>query len=223
MSSFRNALGRLLRNRLFPGTRDYWEQRYVDGGTSGSGSYGRLAEFKAEFVNEFVRREQVLSVIEYGCGDGNQLALARYPRYLGLDVSPAAVRRCAQRFAADRSKSFVAYDPQAWADPAGFVRADLALSLDVLYHLVEDSGFENYLHTLFAAAGRFVIIYASDFDAPPNVHEHRRCFTRWVGANLPGWRLRERVPNRYPYSAADPENTSLSDFYVYERAVAAAA
>ena len=32
----------------FPGTRAYWEKRYRAGGSSGPGSYGRLAHFKAE-------------------------------------------------------------------------------------------------------------------------------------------------------------------------------
>lgn len=57
--SIRSTLGKLshtpggvaLRRRLFPGTADYWENRYAKGGTSGAGSYGRQAEWKAEIVN----------------------------------------------------------------------------------------------------------------------------------------------------------------------------
>ena len=43
------------RSLAFPGSASYWELRYRNGGTSGAGSYGRLAEFKAEVLNEFVR------------------------------------------------------------------------------------------------------------------------------------------------------------------------
>jgi hypothetical protein len=62
------------RRRAFPGSGSFWENRYRTGGTSGSGSYGRLAEFKAEILNEFVRERGVSSIIEFGCGDGAQLS-----------------------------------------------------------------------------------------------------------------------------------------------------
>lgn len=74
----------------FGGSREYWEARYSQDGDSGSGSIGRLARFKAEFLNSFVLEHDVGSVIEFGCGDGRQLQLAEYPRYIGLDVSRVA-------------------------------------------------------------------------------------------------------------------------------------
>lgn len=69
----------LVKNTSIATSTDYWESRYATGGTSGPGSSGKLAEFKAEVLNSFVRRDNVLSVIEFGCGDGNQLSLASYP------------------------------------------------------------------------------------------------------------------------------------------------
>lgn len=42
--------------------------------------------------------------------------------------------------------------------------ADLSLSLDVIYHLVEDEVFETYINTLFKSARRYVIIYSSNSD-----------------------------------------------------------
>ena len=52
-------------------SREYWEQRYSMGGTSGAGSYDKLAEFKVEVINSFMKKYQISSVIEFGCGDGN--------------------------------------------------------------------------------------------------------------------------------------------------------
>jgi hypothetical protein len=40
--------------------------------------------------------------------------------------------------------------------------AGLAISLGVIYHLTEDAVFEAYLTHLFAAAAKYVIIYATD-------------------------------------------------------------
>ena len=70
----------------------YWQERYRQGSNSGPGSYGRLALFKAEIVNRFVRDHNIADIIEFGSGDGAQLTLADYPRYVGVDVSPARWR-----------------------------------------------------------------------------------------------------------------------------------
>src|SRR5262245_34936259 len=75
----------------------YWDRRYAAGGTSGDGSYGHLAAFKARVLSTFVAENAITSCIEFGCGDGNQLGLIPWPRYIGLDVSVAAVTRCINR------------------------------------------------------------------------------------------------------------------------------
>src|SRR5689334_14993422 len=85
------------------GSASYWADRYQAGGNSGVGSYGVLADFKAATLNDFVAANNVGSVIEFGCGDGNQLSLANYPRYLGLDVAKGAIELCRTRFGGDRS------------------------------------------------------------------------------------------------------------------------
>ncbi len=74
-------------------------------------------------------------MIEYGCGDGNQLILADYPQYIGFDVSPDAVALCKKIFSADLTKAFHLMDEY------NHQTADLTLSLDVIYHLVEDECF----------------------------------------------------------------------------------
>jgi hypothetical protein len=196
----------------FHGSEDYWIDRYREGGNSGAGSYNRLAEFKAEILNAFVASHSIKDVIEFGCGDGNQLTLAKYPSYLGLDVSPHAVGGCARRFASDPSKSFMLVH-----DYSGQT-AQLALSLDVIYHLTEDEVYDTYMRTLFGAARDYVVIYSSDKDESQDGVEHvrHRQFSRWVRANAPGWRLLRHIPNRYPYSG-DNDTGSLADFYIYER------
>jgi SAM-dependent methyltransferase len=196
----------------FHGSEDYWIERYRDGGNSGAGSYNRLAEFKAEVLNDFVASHHVREVIEFGCGDGNQLALAKYPSYLGLDVSPHAIKGCTSRFANDPSKSFMLVH-----DYTGQT-AQLALSLDVIYHLVENDVYEAYMQTLFDAARDYVVIYSSDRDEPPTqiAHVRHRQFSRWIRTNARGWRLLQHIPNRYPY-AGDNDTGSLADFYIYGR------
>ena len=200
-----------LRRRPFKSSADYWERRYRDGGHSGGGSYNRLAEFKADFLNKFVDEHQIASVIEYGSGDGAQLQLARYPNYLGVDVSLKAIEMCRNIFAGDSSKGFIHSD----AMKPG-TTADLSLSLDVIYHLIEDLVFEAYMRQLFESARRFVIVYSSNVHEPwPAKHVRHRNFTSWVEQNKPEWVLQFKTRNAYPYDVADPEQTSFADFYVF--------
>jgi hypothetical protein len=197
----------------FPGSAEYWEKRYSTGGHSGVGSYGFFAEFKADVLNEFVSTHQVQTVIEFGCGDGNQLSLAKYPKYVGFDVSSTVVSKCRQRFKSDPHKSFHLMSEYSSET------ADLALSLDVIYHLVEDSVFAQYIQTLFRAANRYVIIYASDTDDNSDnagTHVKHRMFTQWIEQNVAEWKLLEHVKNRYPYTG-DYHKGSFADFFMYER------
>jgi len=209
----KHALG-FGRTLTFLKSGQYWEDRYRLGGNSGDGSYDRLAEFKAEFLNAFVATHGIASVMEFGVGDGNQLALAAYPSFVGVDVANTAIQQCRTRFAGDPAKAFFT-TVEFEAHP---VTAELSLSLDVIYHLVEDAVFDTYMRRLFASASRYVIVYASNFDAGADApHVRHRQFTPWVAGNAKQWRLASHTPNRYPPDANDPANTSFADFFVFER------
>ena len=216
--SFLSRLFIKVKQILFPGSAEYWDQRYASGGSSGQGSYGKLAEFKAEVINNFVRERGVVSVIEFGCGDGNQLALADYPRYVGLDVSKRAVAICAEHFAGDSGKNFFLYEPSHFDDMQEEHKADLALSLDVIYHLVEDEVYHLYLKHLFGAAGKYVIIYTSDKDERGGFferHVRHRNITRDIAERFPGWTLSQKIKNKYPEGEGSGE-ASFTDFFIYE-------
>ena len=210
-----------VRRLRFRGSGPYWEHRYARGGTSGAGSYGAAAQWKASVVNRWVAELGATSVVDLGCGDGSQLALATYPRYLGLDRSATAVRRCISRFRGDATKSFLRYEPGQLADPAGWLRGDLALSMEVIFHLVEDDVFEDYMRRLFDSAERYVVVCSNDAarqgasgstaDGAHGVlapHLRYRSFTAWVEAHRPQWELlaREDPP---------PGLSLVSSFWLY--------
>ncbi len=216
--SLLRRIARKVKRRLFGtkfrGSEDYWERRYANLGNSGPGSYSKFAEFKAEVINAFAREQGVESVIEYGCGDGNQLKLFEFREYLGFDVSPTAVEACRGEFAGDSSKRF------ALMGEYGGQRADMTMSLDVIYHLVEDEVFEAYLRRLFGSAERFVIVYSSDREVAEEsrraTHVRHRVFTRWVRDHLPQWKRIAHIPNRYPFNG-DAREGSFADFHIYAR------
>jgi len=193
---------------------DYWRQRYAQGGNSGSGSYGRLAEYKAQFVNDFVSARSARSVIEIGFGDGAQASMFTFPNYIGIDVVPELVQRASERFEDREGWSFMTFD-QYHRLPC---KADLGLSLDVIYHLVEDDIFDRYMATLFDSAERFVLIYSSDADdIPGSTHVRHRRYSDWVVENRPDFKRTACWPNPYPASEhSDWTETSFASFQLYE-------
>jgi SAM-dependent methyltransferase len=199
-------------SKRFNGSEKYWIERYASGGSSGAGSYNKSAEFKAEVLNTFIMNHDVKSCIEYGCGDGNQLKLATYQNYLGFDVSPDAVALCRKIFHADKSKKF-----KMMKDYNG-ERAELTLSLDVIYHLIEDDVFEAYMRRLFDSSDRFVIIFSSNIDEQREVqapHVRYRKFTTWISRNFNEWKLIQHIPNKCPGS--DLYEGPSTDFYIYAK------
>jgi cyclopropane fatty-acyl-phospholipid synthase-like methyltransferase len=190
-----------IRNTFFPGSALYWERHYSRDGDSGSGSYGRSAEYKADFLNRFVGDEHIQSVIEFGCGDGNQAMQFHFPSYIGLDVSSTAVEKCKEVCKDDPSKQFFVSNKKE-----SKLKAELVLSLDVVYHLIEKEVYETYMNQLFDAATRFVIIYAWDVESDKNYHVKHRKFSEWIKENVPDFKLFNKI-----------KNSTFSDFYIYQR------
>ncbi|WP_425052968.1 class I SAM-dependent methyltransferase [Psychromarinibacter sp. S121] len=200
------------RKRPFTGSGDYWVQRYGDGRTFGSGSYGRLAEYKAGFINDFVRDNGIGAVIEFGSGDGNQASMFDFADYTGVDLVPQVVEAARARFADRPGWRFLTVAE----DVAEAGRYDLAMSLDVIYHLVEDDVFEAYMTRLFAASDRFVLVYASDVDMVDtgNAHVRHRRYSDWVAANAPDFR--EAGAWDQPYPAAPSQETRATSFAAFK-------
>ena len=157
-----------------------------------------------------MKDNNIKSVIEFGCGDGNQLSLFSFPNYIGLDVSTTAIKLCMKRFKDDKMKSFFLYDSECFEDNHSIFKADLALSLDVIYHLIENSIFELYMKHLFSSSNKYVIFYSDDINTNQKYHEKHRQFSKWVEVNLPKWKLINKIKNRYP-------NESCADFYIYKK------
>jgi len=191
----------------------YWKQRYGSGGNSGAGSYGRLACYKVDFINAFTRENNVIELLDFGCGDGSVMQRLVVPRYIGVDISETALAHCRALALNDASRQFYL---RSELHPSR--RAGMTLSMDVIYHLTEDAGFAEYMETLFELASRFVVIYASNADAAWNSpHVRHRRFTAYVRQNFPDWRLAAHCPNPYPFEPALPDDTSFADFFVFTR------
>ena len=195
-------------------SKHYWDRRYAQGGDSGEGSKGLLAQYKAEFINRFVEINQIKNIVELGCGDGLQLQLANYPHYTGFDISSVAIQSCIKRFEGDETKRFELLTSKVELSGRRY-QWDLALSLDVLYHLIDQGEFEHYLKTLFSLSEKYIIIYAPDQESsfPTALHVRYRKFSDVITLHFPEWKLIQRIPNKY---ASQPTGTiSHSEFFIY--------
>ncbi|MFP2997401.1 methyltransferase domain-containing protein [Spongiivirga sp. MCCC 1A20706] len=213
IDSIKKVIFKLFQNQLFPGSKNYWEKRYSKKGNSGPGSYNRLAIFKAEILNDFVAKNDIKSVMEFGCGDGNQLKLAQYPDYTGIDVSTTAISLCRNLFEGDNDKTFYEYHDDTFRS----TKVDLTLSLDVIYHLIEDTVFAMHMNDLFKHSNRYVVIYSSNFHSKQTFHERDRKFTDWIEKHQADWKLIDTIKNKFPFDPNDPDNTSKADFFIYKK------
>tara|TARA_B100001989_G_C24519527_1_gene455050 strand:- start:555 stop:1211 length:657 start_codon:yes stop_codon:yes gene_type:complete len=192
----------------FSSSSNYWEERYKQNKTSGSGSYGDSAKFKSKILNDFINENDIKTVLELGCGDGNQLSLAKYPFYVGVDVSDSVIQKCKTNFAADSNKIF--YNLSEFKKIKNNYTFDLSLSLDVIYHLVEDDVFISHINELFSSS-KYVIIFSTDFDdiLYQRLHVRNRKFTDFIKNNVKNYQLIKKIKNENKFSKVN--------FYIYKK------
>ncbi len=191
--------------------KSYWENNYQTGGTSGSGSYGVLAEFKASVINAYLEEKGITTVMEFGCGDGNQLSYMAYKEYLGLDIAKSAIDLCKAQYGADEHKSFLWYQP-GYLMNKSFITAELVVCLDVLYHIVEDGDFIQTLDDIFSCAGTAVILYTkiAEADNDTNVVTIKdRDIFKYL-EKYQEFKVKEIIPQKHP-------GISSADFIILER------
>lgn len=194
----------------------FWNTHYAQDGNSGTGSYNHLAHFKSDTVNAFLIENSVVTVLEIGCGDGNQLQQIQYIEYVGVDVSPIIVEKDRETFKEDSGKQF--YCTLTERDQYANRTYDLTISMDVIFHLLEDDVFHQYLDDLFTLSEKFVVIYSSNHEEYTCWPEYRhRNFTGYIQGHYPDWELIKYIPNKYPYQIGKESETSASDFYFFRK------
>lgn len=219
----RFELVRALRRTLLPAqqlefrdSESYWKERYERGGNSGEGSYGPLADYKADFINDFCSSHSISSAVELGCGDGNQASKLKIERYVGVDISEKCIAWARRHF--DRSRwEFLTADEFRDARTEGM--CELGLSLDVTYHLIEDEVYRTYLQDLFGAASRYVLIYSSNLDYfdPAFPHVRHRPVVRDVAALQPEWSFVRTERNPYHRHPDERRYGSFAEFHIFEK------
>jgi glycosyltransferase involved in cell wall biosynthesis len=191
----------------------YWENRDRSGGSLGAGSHDVLANYRARVLNLFAEKNAISSFAEMGSGDGNQLSFFNFPRYTGFDISQTTIERTRVIYREKPNYQFVWLGEPSLDWETHEDAYDCALSLDVLFHLVDDTIYVDYLDQLFSLSSRYVVIYASNFNGPDirgASHVRHRKFTDDIAHRFPQWTLLKFIENPYKF-----KESTEADFAIY--------
>jgi len=181
--------------------KDYWNERYKSGLNSGRGSYGIYKVFKSKIINKTISENDIKSITDFGCGDGNQINDVIVDQYVGLDIAPSAINLCNKKYENNKSKSFDVYDHTSYDKT--YV-SDLSMSIDVIYHIFEDDIYKKYISDLFNSATKMVLIYSTNWgEESKRGHVKHIEFTNDIPE---GWKLKDHIKN---------ETDNTADFFVF--------
>jgi hypothetical protein len=69
----------------------------------------------------------------------------------------------------------------------------LVLSCDVIYHLIEENVYKEYMEKIFSMSKKYVIIYAPNINYNESVHVKKREFIEYIFDNYPNFNLVKRI------------------------------
>lgn len=173
--------------KRFNHSNQYWKNVYKWGGNSGRASRGDVAAAKADFVNAVCSKYGIDTVVEYGCGDGVTASLITAKRYIGFDISPHAIAYAQDRCRDSASHMFLNYDGLSKDEVFEIVNRNkaseniLSISMDVIFHLIEDETFFRYMDYLCTSPSKLVAVFCSDEDSAPRqppTHYRDRAYSK---------------------------------------------
>ena len=175
-----------------------------------------LVQGTADVINLIVLMNGTRSIIEIGCTDGPLASLLSVPSYTGVALNSATLQACAQRHGTAEGLRFVT------RAGLGHEQADLALSIDVVPHLTDESTYEHYMHALFNASRKLVLIRASnppEACASTNGRLHHRPVMHWVEKHRPDFVLLGGSDSAMTASptAAAPSGETAAQFMLFQR------
>ena len=180
---------------------EIWETRYSKGQDSGTGSYGDNYIFKRDVIKDIIEKYGIESIVDFGCGDGHQISELDVSKYVGYDISRTVVDLCNKKYLNDETKSFHLIDRYLLED------FDLAMSLDVIYHIINHNDFIEHLNLLFSPHHKYVVVFSTNHDQEQTIlHILHRNFTKYVEENT-NFELVEIIEN----------DLESADFYIYKR------
>jgi hypothetical protein len=131
--------------------KNYWDQRYASGGSSGKGSIGPARDWKWGILERYLG--EVNHVIDYGCGDLSFWEGRTCSDYLGIDVSDEILRQ--NRLIRPEWKFLSTDNLFACSNP----RKPVVLCFDVLFHVIPEDDFLRALANISSLSSKWIFVY----------------------------------------------------------------
>lgn len=138
--------------------KNYREEKYKNWWNSWEWSYNEFAEYKANFINDFILKNNIKEIADVWCWDWNMIKKINLEKYIWYDISDEAVKLCKKQFNKDKSKSIRNY--YVWKLMKNNNKFQATMSLDVLFHITKYEDFKETIKDLIESAEEFVILYA---------------------------------------------------------------
>jgi len=136
--------------------KSYWEERYKRGRNSGAGSYGKNAHFKSDMIKRTIEENNIKSIVDFGCGDGNQISfLPSNIKYFGYDISQTAIDLCNKQYSGRPHWSFGTYDPMTYTYET---MADMSMACDILFHVTIEDEWLKTIDCICRSATKIVVL-----------------------------------------------------------------
>lgn len=129
----------------------YWDQRYINDGTSGAGSIGDYRDFKWSIIDKHVPFLQ--SVVDVGCGDISFWERRECKNYTGIDISRAII---------ERNRILRPDWEFIWSNAETRIEElskDTVFCFDVLFHIMNDKTYLKILENLTYYSRNHIFIY----------------------------------------------------------------
>lgn len=181
---------------------NYWKNRYSKNGNSGLGSRNNLLKYKVDFINDFIEKESINSILDFGHGDLEVASKIDVKDYVGIDIFEPKDNFGLNLICTDFDK----YDGPS---------KECVICLDVLYHILEHEQdyMKRTLDMMIKKADKFLLIYAQDsrdkkFD---NIYVGHLYNSKWIQYM--------DVQNTFEcvYEQDSPEVGSTAKFFIYKR------
>ena len=142
----------------------FFDANYRAGHTSGEGSTVDVTTTYRHIIEDFIRLNDVKTVLDVGCGDWQFSRLIPWNEYgisyLGLDVSPYIVEKNSKLYGSERRRFSVVREP---SEIVGLGPFDLVICKDALQHM-PNAVINEYLD-VFAKVGRHSLLTNDAFPA----------------------------------------------------------
>ncbi len=151
---------------MAPIDKEYWNQRYAQGGNSGYGSYGEQLAKKLKWLEPL----EFTSVTEIGCGDfnfGKHLLKLHPATYHGYDIAPSVI---------EANKLIFPESHFSLMKDAIIPQSELLLCVDVLYHITDDAEYDEMLSLLDSLWMKYLVVTAYEYDSDLATHVRHRAF-----------------------------------------------